>query len=323
MEPVSGTTKARSETAEQRKITLGLLPGLDENGHDGATPRYKTIQRMAQEAEDAGLDTFWLADHFFYKEAPDKPRIGQWEAFTFLSALAAATSRIQLGPMVAATSFRNPALLAKMADSLDEISDGRFILGIGAGWHQPEYDAFGYPFDHRVARFEEALQIITPLLREGKVDFTGQYYSARNCTLNPRGPTLTGPQILIGARQPRMLHLVARYADAWNTAWHVKPEVVAERWAQMRAICAEVGRDPATLELTAGVIAARRAARGVGAGAIRTTHHGDTGAGGRGATGFRGGGREEPDRRDGAGARRQCQTAGPRESAARPGLAGG
>lgn len=254
MEPVSGTTKARSETAEQRKITLGLLPGLDENGHDGATPRYKTIQRMAQEAEDAGLDTFWLADHFFYKEAPDKPRIGQWEAFTFLSALAAATSRIQLGPMVAATSFRNPALLAKMADSLDEISDGRFILGIGAGWHQPEYDAFGYPFDHRVARFEEALQIIQPLLREGKVDFTGQYYSARNCTLNPRGPTLTGPQILIGARQPRMLHLVARYADAWNTAWHVKPEVVAERWAQMRAICAEVGRDPETLELTVGVM---------------------------------------------------------------------
>ena len=189
MEPVSGTTEARSETAEQRKITLGLLPGLDENGHDGATPRYKTIQRMAQEAEDAGLDTFWLADHFFYEEAPDKPRVGQWEAFTFLSALAAATSRIQLGPMVAATSFRNPALLAKMADSLDEISDGRFILGIGAGWHQPEYDAFGYPFDHRVARFEEALQVIKPLLREGKVDFTGQYYSARNCTLNPRGPT--------------------------------------------------------------------------------------------------------------------------------------
>ena len=168
MEPVSGTTKARSETAEQRKMTLGLLPGLDENGHDGATPRYKTIQRMAQEAEDAGLDTFWLADHFFYKEAPDKPRIGQWEAFTFLSALAAATSRIQLGPMVAATSFRNPALLAKMADSLDEISDGRFILGIGAGWHQPEYDAFGYPFDHRVARFEEALQIITAAAARGE-----------------------------------------------------------------------------------------------------------------------------------------------------------
>jgi probable F420-dependent oxidoreductase len=246
MEPV-GEMAGRSQ-----KMTLGLLPGLDENGHDGATPRYQTIQRMAQGAEDAGLDTFWLADHFFY-EAPDTPRVGQWEAFTFLSAIASATSRIQLGPMVAATSFRTPALVAKMADSLDEISNGRFILGLGAGWHRPEYDAFGYPFDHRVARFAEALQIIQPLLREGRVDFQGQYSSARDCTLSPRGPTPRGPKILIGARQPRMLHLVARYADAWNTAWHTKPEVVAERWAEMRAICAEEGRDPATLELTAGV----------------------------------------------------------------------
>jgi probable F420-dependent oxidoreductase len=254
MEPAGGTTEARTETAKQpQQMTLGLLPGLDEQSHDGATPRYNTIQRMAQEAEDAGLDTFWLADHFFY-QAPEKPRIGQWEAFTFLSAIASATSRITLGPMVAATSFRNPALLAKMADSLDEISDGRFILGVGAGWHQPEYDAFGFPFDHRATRFEEALQIIKPLLREGKVDFAGQYYSARDCTLTPRGPTPGGPRILIGARKPRMLHLVARYADAWNTAWHTKPAVVAERWEALRAICAEEGRDPATLELTAGVM---------------------------------------------------------------------
>lgn len=245
--------ESAGEMRGEQQMTLGLLPELEEHRHDGVTPRFKTIQRMAQEAEDAGLDTFWLADHFFY-DTPDGPRVGQWEAFTFLSAIASATSRIHLGPMVAASSFRNPALLAKMADSLDEISDGRFILGIGAGWHQPEYDAFGYPFDHRAARFEEALQITTPLLREGKVDFAGQYYAARNCTLSPRGPTPTGPRILIGARQPRMLHLVARYADAWNTIWHTKPEVVAERWAEMRTICAEEGRDPATLELTAGVL---------------------------------------------------------------------
>jgi probable F420-dependent oxidoreductase len=251
MEPATGAPETQSGAT--RRMTLGLLPGLDEHGHDGMTPRFKTIQRMAQEAEEAGLETFWLADHFFY-EAPNEPRVGQWEAFTFLSALAAATKRIKLGPMVAATSFRNPALVAKMADSLDEISEGRFILGLGAGWHQPEYDAFGYPFDHRAARFEEALQIITPLLREGRVDFQGQYYSARDCTLSPRGPSPQGPRLLIGARQPRMLRLVARYADAWNTAWHAKPEVVAERWAALRAICAEVGRDPETLELTAGVL---------------------------------------------------------------------
>jgi alkanesulfonate monooxygenase SsuD/methylene tetrahydromethanopterin reductase-like flavin-dependent oxidoreductase (luciferase family) len=156
--------------------------------------------------------------------------------------------------MVAATSFRNPALLAKMADTLDEISDGRFVLGIGAGWHKPEYDAFGYPFDHLAGRFEEALKIIVPLLREGAVEFHGAYASVENCTLRPRGPSPHGPRLLIGARRPRMLHLVARYADAWNTAWHTKSEVVAERWAEMKQVCAEVGRDPATLDLTCGVM---------------------------------------------------------------------
>src|SRR5690242_1753267 len=217
MEPMNGTTEARSETAEQRKMTLGLLPGLDENGHDGATPRYKTIQRMAQEAEDAGLDTFWLADHFFYEEAPDKPRIGQWEAFTFLSALAAATSRIALGPLVACTSFRNPALLAKMADALDEISNGRFILGLGCGWNEPEYTMFGWPFDHRVGRFEEAMAIIAPLLREGRADFHGDYYEATDAVLRPRGPSPQGPPLMIGGTRPRMLRLTARYADIYNT----------------------------------------------------------------------------------------------------------
>src|SRR5262245_27081060 len=154
-------------------MRLGVITDLSEDGLDGRTPRYKDIEAQAQAAEAVGLDSFWLADHLLYRrtEQVDIDEMGCWEAFTFLSALAAATTRIQLGPLVAATSFRNPALLAKMADSLDEISDGRFILGIGAGWHQPEYDGFGYPFDHRVARFEESLQIIKPLLREGKVDF--------------------------------------------------------------------------------------------------------------------------------------------------------
>lgn len=238
-----------------RRMKLGWLVGLDEGSLSGKTPRYRDVQAMAQAAERVGLDSFWVADHFFY-QPPEagKEATGQWEAFTFLSALAAATSRIAIGPMVAATSFRNPTLLAKMADSLDEISDGRFFLGVGAGWHEPEYTAFGYPFDHRAGRFEEALQVLVPLLREGRVDFAGKYYAARDCFLRPRGPSPKGPPILIGAKRPRMLRLVARYADAWNTAWHTRPEVVEERWAEMRAVCAEVGRDVATLELTAGVM---------------------------------------------------------------------
>ena len=208
---------------------------------------------MARAAEESGFDSIWLGDHLLYRGDGREER-GPWEVWTLLAALAAVTDRVELGPLVACASFHPPGLIAKMAATVAEVSGGRFVLGLGAGWNKPEYDAFGYPFDHRAARFEEALQITTPLLREGKVDFAGQYYAARNCTLSPRGPTPTGPRILIGARQPRMLHLVARYADAWNTIWHTKPEVVAERWAEMESICAEEGRDPATLELTAGVL---------------------------------------------------------------------
>lgn len=246
----------QAETAGQapgRAFKLGWLASMDDMPTEGTTPRFSDMRTMAQAAEEAGIDSFWVSDHFIAR-MPNEVEVGQWESFTFLSALAAVTSRIQLGPMVAATSFRNPALTAKMADSLDEISNGRFILGLGAGWHEPEYTAFGYPFDHLASRFEESLQIIVPLLHEGKVDFVGEYSSARNAVLRPRGPSRNGPPILIGARRPRMLRLVARYADAWNTAWHTKAEVVAERWAAMRQMCEEEGRDPATLELTAGVM---------------------------------------------------------------------
>jgi alkanesulfonate monooxygenase SsuD/methylene tetrahydromethanopterin reductase-like flavin-dependent oxidoreductase (luciferase family) len=138
-----------------------------------------------------------------------------------------------------------------MADTLDEVSGGRLALGLGAGWHEPEYQAFGYPFDHRVGRFEEALQIIVPLLREGRVDFEGQYYQARNCELLPRGPRPGGPPIFIGAQRPRMLRLVARWADRYDADFHLSAGGVAERFAALRAACVEVGRDPGTLARSA------------------------------------------------------------------------
>ena len=246
-----------AETTERMKI--GVMPSMGENSLGaeaprGRTPRFRDIQEMAQVAEQVGFDSFWLADHLLYR-FPDLGVNGAWEVFTFLSGVAATTKRIQLGPLVACTSFRNPALLAKMADALDEISDGRFILGLGAGWHQPEYDAFGYPFDHRAARFEEALKIIVPLLREGHVDFKGEYYEARDCELRPRGPSRNGPPIWIGARQPRMLRLVAQYADAWNTVWHKTADKVAAVYPTMVEACQAEGRDPTTLTLTAGTMA--------------------------------------------------------------------
>src|SRR5579864_2151055 len=152
-------------------MKIGLVLPTDEDIDFGRVPsRYKEARDLALRIEAAGFDSIWLYDHFIYR-FPDKPSQGTWEAWTWLSALADATQRVELGTMVANTPFRNPALIAKMASTLDEVSDGRLILGLGAGWHQPEFEAFGVPFDHRLRRFEEALQIICPLLRQGSVDF--------------------------------------------------------------------------------------------------------------------------------------------------------
>ncbi len=169
-----------------------------------------------------------------------------------LAALTEATHRVELGTLVTCNSFRNPAILAKMATTVDEISHGRLILGVGAGWNEPEYQAFGLPFDHRVDRFEEALKILRPLMREGHVDFAGHYYQARNCEIVPRGPRPEGPPLMVGSEGgPRMLKLTAQYADLWNTGYMGKPETLAERRAKIEAACREIGRDPATLGITA------------------------------------------------------------------------
>lgn len=214
--------------------------------------RWADILATAQLAEEIGFDSYWLPDHLLF-EFDNVHRQGAWDAWSLLAGLAAATQRIELAPLVACTSFRNPALIAKMADTIDEISGGRFILGLGAGWHKPEYDAFGFPHDHRVGRFAEALEIISTLLRTGQIDFDGAYYAARECELRPRGPRPGGPPILVGGKGDRMLRLTARFADAWNQDRQNSLAQVAALNARVDAACAEVGRDPATLERVIGV----------------------------------------------------------------------
>ena len=152
-----------------------------------------------------------------------------------------------------AMPFRNPAVLAKMAATVDEISGGRLILGLGAGWHEPEFDAFGIPFDHRVGRFEEALRIVLPLLREGRADFHGRYHQADGALLLPVGPRPSGPPILIAGRRPRMLRLTVEHADMWNAAWFGQVSEIEPRVVPLREALAAAGRDPSTLEVTIGV----------------------------------------------------------------------
>jgi alkanesulfonate monooxygenase SsuD/methylene tetrahydromethanopterin reductase-like flavin-dependent oxidoreductase (luciferase family) len=170
--------------------------------------------------------------------------------------LAAATSRIELGPLVACTAFHNPAVLAKRADTIDEISGGRFVLGLGAGWNETEFRAFGIPFDHRIARFEEAFTIIRGLLRDGAIDFDGDYYQARDCELLPRGPRPGGPPLMIGSNGERMLRMTVPYVDSWNS-WYADtgnaPAGVAALRERVDAACDEVGRDPAQIERTVAV----------------------------------------------------------------------
>jgi alkanesulfonate monooxygenase SsuD/methylene tetrahydromethanopterin reductase-like flavin-dependent oxidoreductase (luciferase family) len=168
-----------------------------------------------------------------------------------LTALAVVTQRLELGTLVLCSQFRNPAILAKMAATLDAVSGGRLIFGIGAGWNEPEFEAFGVPFDHRVDRFEEAIQIIAPLLRQGRVDFEGRFYSARNCEIAPPNPREGGPPILIGAWGPRMLRLAARYADIWNAGYYSTADTFAEQRAAFEAARAEVGGDAEKIEVTA------------------------------------------------------------------------
>lgn len=171
---------------------------------------------MARTAEAVGFDSVWLGDHLLYELDVDDR--GPWEVWTSLAAIAASTSTIQIGPLVASTSFHAPAMLAKQATTVDAASQGRLILGLGAGWNQREYDAFGFPFDHRVSRFAEAFTIIRTLLREGSIDFHGEYYDVANCLLHPRS-SQTGPPLMVGSIGDRMLDITLPHVDSWNMWW--------------------------------------------------------------------------------------------------------
>ena len=232
------------------KVRLALVPFEDIPGQGY---RWANLVALARRAEAVGFDSLWVPDHLLFRDPGAEP-VGAWEAWSLLAALAAATSRVELGPGVLCAAWRNPALVAKMADTVDEISGGRLVLALGAGWNEAKLAAFGFPFDHRYARFAEALHIIHGLLRTGHVDFEGRYHRARGCELRPRGPRPQGPPIMVGTTGEKMLRLTARYADWWNVDWRNRPEEIPPYRAAVDAACAEVGRDPATLVRTAGIM---------------------------------------------------------------------
>lgn len=240
-----------------RPIKVGIMLPESEYEMAGKTAGWSEFLEMARTIEECGFDSLWFADHLQMKLPSGEPQ-GAWECWSILAAFAAVTKRIEIGPFVSATAYRNPALLAKTAETVDEISGGRLILGIGAGWAEWEYHVYGYPYDHRASRFEEALHIVTNLIRTGGVDFEGEYYTVKDCLLRPRGPRPRGMPIMIGTFSgERMMRLAAKHADHWNiwaNAFGNRAEGLYPILSHMDDYCREVDRKPETLERSASVL---------------------------------------------------------------------
>jgi alkanesulfonate monooxygenase SsuD/methylene tetrahydromethanopterin reductase-like flavin-dependent oxidoreductase (luciferase family) len=215
---------------------------------------WSEFREIALTAEQVGFDSVWVGDHLLFRDSVSGVR-GPWEAWSTLAALAEATERVLLGPLVAATSFHNPAMIAKKASTVDEISGGRLILGLGAGWNKAEYEAFGFPYEHRVSRFGEALTVIRTLIREGSIDsFDGRFYSHRELELLPRARH--DMTLMIGSNGPRMLRIALPYVDMWNswfTGFDNSADGLEPLLRKVDDACADVGRDPAEVARTAVV----------------------------------------------------------------------
>jgi alkanesulfonate monooxygenase SsuD/methylene tetrahydromethanopterin reductase-like flavin-dependent oxidoreductase (luciferase family) len=178
--------------------------------------RWPELRAMARAAEESGFDSIWVGDHMLYR-GDGRPERGPWDAWTLLAGLAASTERVRLGPLVASTAFHPPGLIARMAATIDELSGGRFVLGLGAGWNETEFRSFGIPFDRLVSRFEESFEIIRRLLAGERVSFDGRFQRVEDAVLMPR-PARPVP-MMIGTSGPRMLEITLPHVGTWN-AWY-------------------------------------------------------------------------------------------------------
>jgi len=248
-----------------RVLKVGVQ--LPEVERDVRWPEYVA---MAQAAEEAGFDSIWLGDHLLYRGDGREER-GPWEAWTLLSALAAVTEGVRLGPLVACASFHPPGLIAKMAATVDEISRGRFVLGLGAGSVEIEHGIFGLPAERRVSRFEESFEIVRRLLAGERVTFGGRYWSADDAVLLPK-PAGCVP-LMAGTVGERMLAITLPHVDVWN-AWYRWYGNTVEGFAELNrridAAAADAGRQPGDIARSACVLVQ------LDAGAVKRPHDADT-----------------------------------------------
>ena len=216
--------------------------------------RWPDVAAIARAAEESGFESIWVGDHLLYRGG-DRPERGPWDAWTQLAALAVLTTRVRLGPLVAATAFHAPGVIARMATSIDDISGGRFTLGLGAGWNETEFRAFGFPFDHTVSRFAESFEIVRRLLASEHVTFDGEFHSVVEAVVLP--PPRRAVPIMLGSNGARMLGIALPHVAAWNT-WFSSYGNTVEGFANLRedvdAACVRAGRDPAELIHSACVL---------------------------------------------------------------------
>jgi alkanesulfonate monooxygenase SsuD/methylene tetrahydromethanopterin reductase-like flavin-dependent oxidoreductase (luciferase family) len=209
---------------------------------------------MARAAEEVGFDSLWVGDHLLYR-GDGRPERGPWDAWTLLAGLAGVTDRVSIGPLVACTAFRPPGVLARTAAAVDELSNGRLVLALGAGWNETEFRAFGLPFDNRFARFSEAFEIIRRLIDGERVTFSGEYETAADAALVPA--PVRRPPLMVGATSRRMLDATLPYVDLWNVwyAWYGNtPEGFAQANQRVDEAAVRVGRDPKTVDRSACVL---------------------------------------------------------------------
>lgn len=215
--------------------------------------RRDELAAMARAAEECGFDSVWVGDHLLYR-GDGRPERGPWDCWTTLAWLAGITERVELGPLVACTAFHPPGILARQAAAVDELSGGRLVVALGAGWNEAEFRAFGLPFDQHVSRFEEAFTIARQLLAGERVTFEGRFHSVHDAVLLP--PPSRRPKLMIGANRPRMLAIALPHVDAWNT-WHTHYGNTVEGFARHNGEVTEAaeraGRDPAEIERSACV----------------------------------------------------------------------
>jgi probable F420-dependent oxidoreductase len=235
----------------QQPLRVGIqLPEVERD------VRWPEVRSIALAAEECGFDSVWLGDHLLYR-GDDRPERAPWDVWTQLAALAAVTSRVRLGPLVAATAFHAPGLLARAAASVDEVSGGRLILGIGAGWNEAEFRAFGFPFDRRISRFAESFEVVRRLLAGERVSYSGAFVSVDDAVLLP--PPARRVPVVIGGNGDRILSIALPHVDSWNT-WYSRygntVDGFAEENGRVTALCEGVGRNPDEIERSACVLVA-------------------------------------------------------------------